>query len=187
MREAAGALDYSWGQGGSRQGSTVTLCFQEGVIGGPRSLLYSRRELSEEGVGGCLQLLLGSGKVSVKALDNTWHQGGWRWRLVTTPGAHAGSVLPSGSTQGKSYHPDPAPPLCTPPKQWQLVFKAAQASSAFQPWSYWIPALPPPVCLHIANPSLLPGSDLWSPSSSIQPLPALVDMRVRLGSTGRQH
>ena len=71
------------------------------------------------------------------------------------------------------------------PQQWHL---ASLAGLGFFPYSVGVHHTSAPSgCLHIANPSPFPRSDLQSPSLSTQRPPAQTQERLRLGSAGLWH
>ena len=146
----------------------TTSLVREGVGGGSQRLLGLGRSWCSpsttprvwEGFSGGLRALLASGWVAVEVCNCPW----------------AGSVLPSGSTHTgkKGYSLGPTSPLLHHPNNADWPLRRLRLPPLIPPAVVALDSSPrPPVCLYTANPSPLPGSDLWSPSSSTQPLPAL--------------
>ena len=112
----------------------------------------------------------------------------WQWCLLPAPRAHVGGALLPESVCAEKKAPMVFLPLSLPaPQQWCLAFLAGPGFFLYT-LCYGVQH-PSPFrgLLLAASPSLLPRSDVRSPSLSTQTPPAPADQHLKLGSAGRWH
>ena len=99
-------------------------------------------------------------------------------RGTLSPIAYSRGTPPGNSHLCRERYSYGSPPLSScPPQQWHLGYPLGPDLSwvpstlAFGSPACGIPLPSPSGCLHTANPSALPGTNLWSLSLSAQPRP----------------